>query len=77
MLAEKNIESNPEFEVESVWVVEIVDIKDEEEIEVNSEEEKSWNPFDDDSMDENVSKAFEELQKNPDNHPDTYAHLYL
>lgn len=33
---------------------------------MNSEEEKSWNPFDDDSMDENVSKAFEEMQKHPD-----------
>ena len=33
---------------------------------MNSEDEKQWNPFEEEDMDENVSKAFEELQKNPD-----------
>ena len=33
---------------------------------MNSEDEKQWNPFQEEDMDENVSKAFEELQKNPD-----------
>lgn len=31
------------------------ELKDDEEIEVNSEEEKSWNPQRDDEMDEEVS----------------------
>lgn len=33
---------------------------------MNSEDEKQWNPFEEEDMDENVSKAFEQLQKNPD-----------
>lgn len=31
------------------------ELKDDEEIEVNSEEERSWNPQGDDEMDEEVS----------------------
>lgn len=58
MLSSKEIDSKAQFEVNSVCLNCFDKWQDDDEIEVDSEVEKSWNPYESDSdMDEKVKQC--------------------